>query len=328
MNRRTVITLLGGAAAFSLLWPLTATAQQPALPVIGFLNSASPDLDSYRAQPFRQGLAETGHVVGRNVTIEYRWAEGRTERLRELADDLVRRRVSVIVANGPAARAAREATATIPIVFLGAADPVEGGLVASLNRPGGNLTGVAGLATEVGPKRLELLHKLVPAAGTLAVLLDPNDYNLAIQLRDLKGAAQNLGLELHIVEAGTERDLETAFATLEQTRASALLIGTSTFFNSHAPQLAALSLSHRLPTIFYIRAFAAAGGLMAYGASFPDMYRQMGVYAGRILKGEKPADLPIMQPTKFELVINLKTAKALGLDVPAMLLASADEVIE
>jgi putative ABC transport system substrate-binding protein len=328
MNRRTVITLLGGAAAFSLLWPLTATAQQPALPVIGFLNSASPDLDSYRAQPFRQGLAETGHVVGRNVTIEYRWAEGRTERLRELADDLVRRRVSVIVANGPAARAAREATATIPIVFLGAADPVEGGLVASLNRPGGNLTGVAGLATEVGPKRLELLHKLVPAAGTLAVLLDPNDYNLAIQLRDLKGAAQNLGLELHIVEAGTERDLETAFATLEQTRASALLIGTSTFFNSHAVQLAALSLSHRLPTIFYIRAFAAAGGLMAYGASFPDMYRQMGVYAGRILKGEKPADLPIMQPTKFELVINLKTAKALGLDVPAMLLASADEVIE
>jgi putative ABC transport system substrate-binding protein len=209
-----------------------------------------------------------------------------------------------------------------------AADPVESGQVASLNRPGGNLTGVAGLATEVGPKRLELLHKLAPTAGTLPVLLDPNDYNLAIQLRDLQVTAKNLGLSIDVLHAGTEGDLEAAFATLVQMRAEALMIGTSTFFNSHSEQLASLSVRHRLPAIFYTRAFAAAGGLMTYGASFPDMYRQAGVYTGRILKGEKPADLPVLQPTKFEFIINLKTANALGLTIPSGVLALADEVIE
>jgi putative ABC transport system substrate-binding protein len=324
MRRREFITLLGGAAA----WPIAAGAQQPAMPVIGFLNTASSDSDSLRAQPFRQGLGETGYVEGRNVRIEYRWAESRADRLPALAADLVHRRAAVIAANGPAARAAREATATIPIVFLAAADPVQSGQVASLNRPGGNMTGVAGLATETVPKRLELLHKLVPGARTLPVLLDPNDYNLPIQLRELQEAAKSLGLEVDVLRAGSEGDLETVFATLAQARTSALMIGTSTFFNSHSERLAQLTLRHRLPAIFYIRAFAAAGGLMTYGASFPDMYRQMGVYVGRILRGEKPADLPIMQPTKFEFVINLKTARMLGLDVPATLLASADEVIE
>ncbi|PWT90197.1 MAG: ABC transporter substrate-binding protein [Proteobacteria bacterium] len=325
MRRRDFVTLLGGAALAS---PIAARAQQTAVPVIGFLNTASSDLDLSRARPFRQGLTETGYVEGGNVKIEYRWADGRADRLPALAADLVRQRVSVIAANGPASRAAREATATIPIVFLLAADPVQQGLVTSLNRPGGNLTGVAGLATEVGPKRLELLHKLVPAAGTLHVLLDPNDYNVAMQLRELQGAAHNLGLKLHILEAGTERDLETSFATLVQMRAGALMIGTSTFFNSHSEQLAQLSARHRLPAIFYTRAFATAGGLMTYGASFPDMYRQVGVYTGRILKGEKPADLPVEQPTKFDLIINLTTAKVLGLNIPDNLLALANEVVE
>jgi putative ABC transport system substrate-binding protein len=324
MQRREFIAGLGGATVSCL----AARAQESAVPVIGFLNTGASDLDANRAQPFREGLTETGVVEGRNVKIEYRWADGRTDQLPALAARFVRARVALIAANGPAARAAKLATATIPIVAVVAADPVEDGLVASQNRPGGNVTGIAALATETGPKRLELLHKLIPAAEIIPVLLDPNDRNLAIQTRELEGAAQSLGVELRVLHAGTERDLEAAYAALVEMRATALMIGTSTFFNSHSEQLALLSVRQKLPAIFYTRAYAAAGGVMSYGASFPDMYRQMGIYAGRILKGEKPADLPIMQPTKFEFVINLGTASTLGLAIPETLLATADEVIQ
>ena len=327
-GRREFITLLGGTAA---AWPLAARAQQPTMPVIGFLSSASPNLYSDRLRTFREGLKEAGYVAGRNVEIDYRWAEGHNDRLPALAAELVHREVTVIAAAGgtPSALAAKAATATIPIVFGVAVDPVEVGLVASLNRPGGNLTGVTNLNAEVGPKRLELLHELLPAATIIAVLVDPTSPTLAEAfLRDLQAAARDLGVRLHVLQASKEGDFDTVFATLIQLRASALIIGPSTYFVARSEQLAALAVRHAVPTIFHYRPFAAAGGLMSNGSRETDYYRLVGIYAGRILKGEKLADLPVQQATKVELIINLKTARALGLTIPLPLIGRADEVIE
>jgi len=328
IRRREFITLLGGTAA---AWPLAARAQQPTMPVIGFLSSASPNLYSDRLRTFREGLKEAGYVAGRNVEIDYRWAEGHNDRLPALAAELVHREVTVIAAAGgtPSALAAKAATATIPIVFGVAVDPVEVGLVASLNRPGGNLTGVTNLNAEVGPKRLELLHELLPAATIIAVLVDPTNPTLAEAfLPDLQAAARALGVRLHVLQASKEGDFDTVFATLIQLRASALIIGPSTYFVARSEQLAALAVRHAVPTIFHYRPFAAAGGLMSYGSSETNYYRLVGIYAGRILKGEKLADLPVQQATKVELIINLKTARALGLTIPLPLIGRADEVIE
>jgi putative ABC transport system substrate-binding protein len=326
MKRREFITLLGGATA----WPLTARAQQPAMPVIGFLDSTSPDAITGRLRAFRQGLKDTGIVEGQNVAIEYRWAENQYDRLPALVDDLVRRQVTVIAATStPAVLAARTATNTIPIVFFVAADPVQLGLVTNLSRPGGNLTGVVTLNVEVAAKRLELLHELVPTATIVALLVNPTSAALAEPTtRELETAARTLGLELHVLHASSEREIETAFAALVQLRAGALVIGADALFNSRSEQLATLALRHRVPTIYQFREFVSAGGLMAYGSTVLDTYRPLGVYTGRILKGEKPADLPVQQATKVELYINLKTAKTLGITVPLPLSGRADELIE
>ncbi len=324
MNRREFISFAAAAA-----WPRAARAQQ-AMPVIGILGATT--VQGYAAQlaAFRRGLAEVGFVEGRDVAIEYRWAEDQYERLPELAADLVRRHVVVIATIGgnAASVAAKAATRTIPVVFHGSVDPVEAGFVASLNRPGGNLTGVVTLNIDTGQKRLELMHELVPTASTIALLLNPTNTVAETQTKDLQAAARTLGLELHVLHATTEREFEPAFADLMRLRAGGLVIGTDGFLVSSSEQLAALTLRRAVPAIFQYRAFVEAGGLMSYGGSVTDSYRLSGVYTGRILKGEKPADLPVQQATKVELIINLKTAKALGLTVPLPLLGRADEVIE
>jgi putative ABC transport system substrate-binding protein len=293
------------------------------------LNGASPAEYARFVAAFHQGLKEAGYVEGQNVAIEYRWAQGQYDRLPALAADLVRRQVAVIaVGTNPAAPAAKAATATIPIVFTTALDPVQAGLVASLNRPGGNLTGVAALTIELGPKALEVLHELVPTATVFALLVNPTNPGAEPLSRDMQTAARPLGLQLHVLHASNERDLDTVFATLLQLRAGGLVISTDGFFNTKSEQLATLTLRHALPAIFPYREFAVSGGLMSYGVSNRDLYRLVGVYSGRILKGEKPADMPVQQPTKIEFVINLKTARALGLTFPITLLGRADEVIE
>jgi putative ABC transport system substrate-binding protein len=325
MRRRAFITLLGAVA-----WPLAARAQQPALPVIGWLSEATPGSDALLLASFRQALNAQGFVEGRNVAIEFRWTEGQIDRLPAMTADLVQRRVSVIVTAGSvtAAKAAKAATATIPIVFQMAADPVAFGLVASLNRPGSNVTGATSLNVEVGAKRLELLHELVPAATIIALLVNPTDPTAEIYSRDVQAAARILGLQLHVLHASTEPEMDAAFATLVQLGAGGLVVGANALFNSRREQLAALTLRRAVPTIYQSPRFTAAGGLMSYGGDITDQYRQVGDYTGRILKGEKPADLPVQQSTKVELTINLKTAKALGVTVPLALLARADEVIE
>jgi ABC-type uncharacterized transport system substrate-binding protein len=328
MRRRTFITLLGGGAA---AWPLAARAQQRAkLPLVGLLSGQSPDAYAIRLRAFRQGLKDAGYIEGENVEVEYRWAEGQNNRLPALAAELVDRQVAVIVAGGtPSALAAKAATATIPIVFEMAVDPVEVGLVASLNRPGGNLTGVTNLNVEVGPKRLELLHELLPTATTIAVLVNPTSPNIAEPfLQALQPAARVLGLQIPVLHASTDRDFDTMFASSVRLRADALVIMPDLFFNARHEQLAALALRHALPAIAQYRRFVAAGGLMSYGANETDNLRLVGIHVGRILKGEKPAELPVVQSTKVELIINLKTAKTLGITVPLPLLGRADEVIE
>jgi len=327
MKRRAFITLLGGAAA---AWPLAARAQQSAMPVIGWLNATSPDLYANLLRAFHRGLGQTGHIEGRNVAIEYRWAENQYDRLPEFAADLVARRVAVIAATGgtPPALAAKALMTTIPIVFQVAVDPVKVGLVASLARPGGNVTGVTSLNLQVGPKRLELLHELVPTATVIAALINPTNALSETLLRELQTAARILGLELHVMHASAERDFDAVFRSLIQFRAGALVIGPDAFFFSQSKQLAALAARHAMPTISQYREFVAAGGLASYRTSLAEMHRLAGVYTGRILNGDKPADLPVQQSVKVELVINLKTAKAFGLNVPPTLLALADEVIE
>ena len=326
MRRRDFITVLGGAA----IWPLAARAQQPALPIIGYLGPGSAETDALRVTGVRQGLNETGYVEGQNLTIDYRWAEDHHDRLPALAADLVRHQVAVIVATStPAALAAKAATTTIPIVFETASDPVKLGFVASLSRPGGNVTGVTQLGEEVLPKRLELLHELLPKVRVMALLVNPTDSALAEdQARVSLSAANTLGIELHVLNASTERDFDAVFANLIQLRAGGLVIGGDALFTGHDDELAALTVHHAVPAIYQRREFAAAGGLMSYGSNIADTHRLVGIYTGRILKGEKPADLPVQQATKVELFLNLKTAKALGLTVPLSLLGRADEVIE
>jgi putative ABC transport system substrate-binding protein len=326
MQRRDFIMLLGNAA----MWPLVARAQQQKMPVVGFLSARAPGEATYAVAAFHQGLKEMGYFEGQNVAIEYRWAEGQYDRLPALAADLVRRQVAVIVATGGAtsSRAAKAATSTIPIIFSSGGDPVKLGLVASLNRPGGNATGASFFLSEREAKRLGLLRELIPTAALVAVLLNPNNANFATQLDDIQEAARILGQQIHIVNASSEGDIHAAFATFARLRAAALLVGADPFFNGQREQIVTLAAHYAIPAIYELREFALAGGLISYGTSLLEAYRQIGLYTGRILKGDKPADLPVVQSTKFELVINLKTAKALGLDVPPMLLARADEVIE
>jgi putative tryptophan/tyrosine transport system substrate-binding protein len=324
LRRRDFITLLGGAAA----WPLAARAQPPPIPVIGFLNGASPKEYEVYVTAFLQGLKETGYIDGQNVTIEYRWAEGQYDRLPEMASDLVRRQVAVIAANTPATRAAKRATMTIPIVFLSGEDPVANGLVTSLNRPGGNVTGVTTMYGALAAKQLGLLRELVPAATSIAFLVNPGNPTAESNVKNAQEAARTLGQQIHVLNASTEAEIDTAFATLTHVRAGALVVGPDAFLIIRTDQIVALAARHAVPTLYPSRDFTAAGGLMSYGASLSDQYRQVGVYTGKILKGAKPADLPVLLPTKFELTISLKTAKALGLTFPPAILAFADEVIE
>jgi ABC-type uncharacterized transport system substrate-binding protein len=324
VRRRDFITLLGGAA---VAWPLAALAQQP-IPVIGFLNTRGPSEDAHLVTAFRQGLAETGYIEGSNVKIEYRWAGGHNDRLPELGADLVRRQVSVIAANSQATVAAKAATSTIPIVFITGADPVQVGFVTSLRRPGGNLTGVTSLDTELGRKRLQMLHELLPNARTIAALVNPTFPGSDVQTADLQAAASALGLRLHVLHASTAADIDAVIANVVRLQANGLVIANDPFFNSWSEQLGALALRHGVPAIYEFHPFVAAGGLMSYGGNITDLYRLFGTYTGRVLKGEKPAELPVQQATKVELIINLKAAKALGLEVPTALLVRANEVIE
>jgi putative tryptophan/tyrosine transport system substrate-binding protein len=326
IGRRKFLATLGGAA---VAWPLAARAQQTAMPVIGFLNATTATDSVYRVSAFRDGLKEAGFVDGHNVAIDFRWAENKLDRLPALAADLVHRQVAVIVGQQITMRAARSATSTIPIVFLAGGDPIAGGLVTSLSRPGGNITGVSFASLPLQPKRLGLLHELVPPPATIAWLRDLSSASFEIEVRDVESAARELGRQLLSLDARSPREIDAAFATIVQSRAGALLIGTGPFFNNRRRQLAALAARHGVPAIAAIREFVVAGGLMSYGASDADAYRRAGShYVGRILKGAKPGDLPVEMPSKYELVINVVAAKALGLEIPAKLLALADEVIE
>jgi putative ABC transport system substrate-binding protein len=325
LKRREFITLLGGAAA----WPLSARAQQPAIPVVGYLYSGTPDANPHFVAAFRQGLKDTGHVEGTNVTVEYRWAAGRYDRLPELAADLVRRQVAVIAVPGnlASAVAAKAATTTIPILFAIAGDPVKTGLVASINRPGGNLTGMNFYNAELGAKRLELLREM-RRPRLVGVLFNPSNPEAEHELKDIEAAARALGQRIILLNASSSSDIDTAFATLVEMKGDALISTADTLFNNRRVQIVSLAARHAIPAIYVSRDWVAAGGLMSYGALTADAWRQVGIYAGRILKGEKAAELPVVQPTKFEFVINLQTAKLLGLDLSPMLIARADEVIE
>jgi len=327
MRRREFITIFASAAG---MWPLDTRAEQSAIPVIGFLSSASPNAYSGRVAGFCKGLNESGYIDGQNVTIEFRWAQGQYDRLPGFAADLVSQKVGVIVSSGGdvAALSAKAATSSIPIVTVSGSDPVKAGLVASFNWPGGNVTGASFVATELETKRLEILHDVVPKAGVIGILINPTNPAAESRSKDLQTAARKLELNIHILSASSGSDLETAFAVLIQQRAEALLVSTDSFFTSQRDRLVALAARHALPTIYAWREFVEAGGLVSYGPIIDEVYRQVGIYTGRILKGEKPADLPFLRPTKFELVIYLKTATALGLTIPPLTLALADEVIE
>jgi len=327
MRRRTFIE---GITVFAAIWPLAAPAQQSAMPVVGFLSARWPDEATADVNAFRQGLGESGYFEGKNVTVEYRWAEGQYARLPALAAELVRRQVAVIAATGgePSAMAAKAATATIPIVFAIGADPVRLGLVASLNKPGGNVTGVTFIFSELGTKQLELLRKLLPNATTIAILVNPNYLDTPTEVSDVQAGARSFGLQVNVLNASTEKEIDAAFISLVQRRVDALIVGSDPFLFGQRDHLVQLAARHAVPTIYFSREFVDAGGLMSYGADLANGYRQVGVYTGQILSGAKPAELPVLQPTSFVFFLNLRTAKALGINVPATLLAIADEVIE
>jgi putative ABC transport system substrate-binding protein len=327
MTRREFITLLGGAA---VVWPLSARSQQPAMPVIGFLDPESLEPTAHLVAAFRTGLSEIGYIEGRNVTIEFRWAYNDRDRLPDLATDLVRRRVTVIATPGgiAATLVAKAATATIPIVFMASGDPVQAGLAMSLSRPGGNTTGVSFMTGEIAAKQVGLMHELIPHFGRLAVLVNPKNPSAEPLTRDVQAAALTIGCQIEVFAANSNRDIDTVFPSLVQKRADGLLVSPDPLFTARRAQLLILATHHRLPAVYFDRVFTDIGGLMSYGANLAEQYRQVGIYVGRILKGERPSDLPVIRPTKFEFVINLQTARTLGLTVPATLLATADEVIE